>query len=109
MTKERFWVIGGEYAAMDFKRLKDGAQRIFGPFEDQDEAYRYTVLLPEVPRLAVEAAASLGWDRWADHSLSIDRFGASAPGKIVLEELGYTGERVAVEARALVARKEGVS
>ena len=38
MTKERFWVIGGEYAAMDFKRLKDGAQRIFGPFDDQDEA-----------------------------------------------------------------------
>jgi len=64
---------------------------------------------PMLPRLAVEAAASFGWDRWADDSVSIDRFGASAPGKIVLEELGYTGERVAVEARALVARKEGVS
>ena len=44
-----------------------------------------------------------------DGFVSIDRFGASAPGKIVLEKLGYTGENVAVQARALVARKEGIS
>jgi transketolase len=78
-------------------------------FEEQDEAYRDSVLPGGVPKLAVEAAASLGWDRWADESVSIDRFGASAPGKIVLEKLGYTGENVAVQARALVARKEGIS
>jgi transketolase len=60
-----------------------------------------------VPTLAVEAAASFGWDRWADESVSIDRFGASAPGKIVLANLGYTAESVAARARALVARKEG--
>jgi transketolase len=78
-------------------------------FEEQDEAYRDSVLPGGVPKLAVEAAASLGWDRWADESVSIDRFGASAPGKIVLEKLGYTGENVAVQARALVARKEGTS
>jgi transketolase len=78
-------------------------------FEEQDEAYRDSVLPGGVPKLAVEAAASLGWDRWADESVSIDRFGASAPGKIVLEKLGYTGENVAVQARALVARKEGIA
>jgi transketolase len=78
-------------------------------FEEQDEAYRNSVLPGGVPKLAVEAAASLGWDRWADESVSIDRFGASAPGKIVLEKLGYTGENVAVQARALVARKEGIN
>jgi len=77
-------------------------------FEEQDEAYRDSVLPGGVPKLAVEAAASLGWDRWADESVSIDRFGASAPGKIVLEKLGYTGENVAVQAKALVARKEGI-
>ena len=77
-------------------------------FEEQDEAYRDSVLPGGVPKLAVEAAASLGWDRWADESVSIDRFGASAPGKIVLEKLGYTGENVAVQAQALVARKEGI-
>ena len=38
MTKERFWVIGGEYAGMDFKQLRDGAHQILGPFEDRDEA-----------------------------------------------------------------------
>jgi len=76
-------------------------------FEEQDEAYRDSVLPGDIPTLAVEAAASFGWDRWADESVSIDRFGASAPGKIVLENLGYTAENVAARARALVARKEG--
>ena len=76
-------------------------------FEEQDEAYRDAVLAGDVPKLAVEAAASYGWERWADESVSIDRFGASAPGKIVLENLGFTAENVAARARALVARKEG--
>ena len=76
-------------------------------FDEQDEAYRDSVLPGDVPKLAVEAAASFGWERWADESVSIDRFGASAPGKIVLEKLGYTAENVTVTARALVARKEG--
>ena len=74
-------------------------------FAEQDEAYRDAVLPPGVPRLAVEAAASLGWERWADESVSIDRFGASAPGKIVLENLGYTPENVEVRARTLLTRK----
>jgi transketolase len=76
-------------------------------FEEQDEAYRDSVLPGDVPKLAVEAAASFGWARWADESVSIDRFGASAPGKIVLENLGFTTENVAARARGLVARKEG--
>jgi transketolase len=76
-------------------------------FEEQDEAYRDSVLAGDVPKLAVEAAASYGWDRWADESVSIDRFGASAPGKIVLENLGFTADNVAARARALVAKKEG--
>ncbi|MBV9410589.1 MAG: transketolase [Acidimicrobiia bacterium] len=76
-------------------------------FQEQDEAYRDSVLIGDVPTLAVEAAASFGWDRWADESVSIDRFGASAPGKIVLANLGFTAENVAARARALVARKEG--
>jgi transketolase len=55
-----------------------------------------------VPTLAVEAGASLGWDRWADDSVSLDRFGASAPGGIALANLGYTPENVAERARLLV-------
>jgi len=76
-------------------------------FEEQDEAYRESVLPGDIPKLSVEAAASYGWERWADESVSIDRFGASAPGKIVLENLGFTADNVAARARALVARKEG--
>jgi len=53
-----------------------------------------------VPRLAVEAAASFGWERYADASVSIDRFGASAPGSEALANLGYTPEGVAKSARA---------
>jgi transketolase len=72
-------------------------------FEDQDDDYQDTVLPDDIPTLAVEAAASFGWSRWADHSVSIDRFGASAPGTTVLEKLGFTSENVATEARALLA------
>jgi transketolase len=71
-------------------------------FEDQDEEYQLAVLPPAVPTLAVEAAAGLGWDRWADDSVSLDRFGASAKGSEALARLGYTPENVAERARTLV-------
>jgi transketolase len=61
------------------------------------------VLPSDVPRLAVEAGTSLGWERYADASVSIDRFGASAPGDVVLTELGYTPENVAARALELLA------
>jgi transketolase len=64
------------------------------------------VLPPDVPTLAVEAASSFGWDRWADDSVSIDRFGASAPGEVALEKLGYTAENVARRATALIDELE---
>jgi transketolase len=77
-------------------------------FEEQDESYRRSVLPRDVPRLAVEASASLGWERYADASVSIDRFGASAPGTVALENLGYTPENVAVRARDLLRGGRGV-
>jgi len=72
-------------------------------FEQQDPDYQDAVLSDSLPTLSVEAASSFGWERYADASVSIDRFGASAPGTIVLEKLGYTGENVAREAKALLA------
>jgi transketolase len=51
----------------------------------------------------VEAAASFGWDRWADDSVSIDRFGASAPGGVALANFGYTPDNVAERARQLIS------
>jgi len=71
-------------------------------FELQPAEYRDSVLPPGVPTLAVEAGVSLGWERYADDSVSIDRFGTSAPGKTVLEQFGFTPEHVAERARALV-------
>jgi transketolase len=73
-------------------------------FASQDQAYRDRVLPPAVPKLGVEAAASLGWERYVDDSVSIDRFGASAPGAVVLEHLGFTAEHVARRARELLER-----
>ena len=75
-------------------------------FEAQPQDYRDEVLPPEVgKRLAVEAGVSLGWERWVGDrgaTLSIDRFGASAPGTTVLERFGFTPENVAARARALL-------
>ena len=73
-------------------------------FALQTEAYRDEVLPPGTPRLAVEAASSFGWERYADDVVAIDHFGASAPGAVVLEHFGYTPDNVAARARALLAR-----
>jgi transketolase len=77
-------------------------------FAEQDAAYRDTVLPPAVAaRVSVEAGVTLGWERWiGDHGVAIgvDRFGASAPGEVVLAEFGLTPARVAQAARTLVER-----
>ena len=72
-------------------------------FAAQDEAYRDAVLPPGLPSVSVEAGISQGWERWVDRAVSIDRFGASAPGPEVLERLGITPGAVAGAAVELVA------
>ena len=71
-------------------------------FEAQSAETRAEVLPPGVPTLAVEAASSFGWSKYADDVVSIERFGSSAPGEVVLERFGYTPEHVADRARALL-------
>jgi transketolase len=71
-------------------------------FEEQGPAYRSEVLPPSVPVLAVEAACSFGWDRYADATVTLDRFGASAPGTEVLRRLGFTVENVVARALDLL-------
>ncbi len=69
-------------------------------FAQQPDSYREKVLPKSVPiRVAIEAAVSLGWDRYASHMVCMDRFGASAPGKVLFEQFGFTAERVAEVAR----------
>jgi transketolase len=76
-------------------------------FAEQDDAYRHSVLPPDVPRLAVEAASPFGWERYADATVTIDRFGASAPGNVALEQLGFTPANVVTRAKALLAERGG--
>ncbi|MEI8000986.1 MAG: transketolase [Actinomycetes bacterium] len=71
-------------------------------FEAQPDEYRDDVLPPGVPTLSVEAGVSLGWSRYADDSVAIDRFGASAPGPTLMREFGFTPEAVAGRARSLL-------
>ncbi|WCO69185.1 transketolase [Iamia majanohamensis] len=72
-------------------------------FDAEDFDYQESVLPAGVPTLAVEAGVSLGWDRWSDASVSIDRFGVSAPGEEVLARMGFTAEEVAARAEALLS------
>ena len=76
-------------------------------FAAQPDAYRDATLPPGVPTLAVEAGASLGWDRYADDVVAIDHFGASAPSSVALAEFGYTPDNVAARARALLGVDSG--
>ena len=71
-------------------------------FADQPDAYQSQVLPPSVPKLSVEAAATLGWERWVDEAVGIDRFGASAPGATALENLGISTDHVVERAATLL-------
>ncbi|HTN25696.1 MAG TPA: transketolase [Solirubrobacteraceae bacterium] len=72
-------------------------------FEQQDDDYKASVLPVDLPTVSVEAGVRMGWERYADAIVSIDRFGASAPGDLVLEKLGITPENVADHVRQLLA------
>ena len=71
-------------------------------FTAQDETYRESIMPAGVPTLSVEAATTFGWERWSDDSIGIDRFGASAPGELVLERLGINVDHVVERANALL-------
>ncbi|MEA2184202.1 MAG: transketolase, partial [Solirubrobacteraceae bacterium] len=72
-------------------------------FEQQDDDYQDSVFPIDMPVVSVEAGVRMGWERYADSIVSIDRFGASAPGAIVLEKLGITPANVARHVRDLLA------
>ena len=76
-------------------------------FEEQSAEYKASVLTAGVPRLAVEAGATLGWWKYVGLDgdvVGIDRFGASAPGPKVMAEYGFTPENVAARAKALLKK-----
>jgi transketolase len=74
-------------------------------FDAQPEAYRLAVLPPDIPLIAIEAGVSLGWKPYVGAGIpvvGIDRFGASAPGEVVLSELGFNVENVVRQVTALL-------
>lgn len=72
-------------------------------FAEQDEAFQRSILPAGTPRLSVEAATTFGWQRYADASIGIDRFGASAPGDVVLANLGINVNHIVERSEALLA------
>jgi len=75
-------------------------------FDAQPLAYRDSVLPPQVTaRVAVEAGVSLGWERYVGAQgaiVALDRFGASAPYKVLAEKFGFTAGAVAAQVRAML-------
>ena len=79
-------------------------------FSSQSDAYRAAVIPADVPKLAIEAGTSFGWERWIGNDktksdiIAVDRFGASAPYKRVYAEFGLTPENVVKRAKALLGK-----
>ncbi|MBE3569723.1 MAG: transketolase [Bacillales bacterium] len=75
-------------------------------FESQSDEYKESVIPSTVKkRLAIEMASSFGWERYVGDEgeiLAIDRFGASAPGEIVMKEYGFTAENVVNRVKQLL-------
>lgn len=75
-------------------------------FDEQDAAYRESVLPKDVKaRLAIEAGVSLGWSKYVGDggdTLTVDKFGASAPADVVFKEYGFTVENVIAKAKNLL-------
>ncbi len=97
-----------ERLAQEGVRARVVSMPSFELFAAQEEAYRKRVLPPSLrARVAVEAGATLGWERFVGDAgaiVGLDRFGASAPGDEVLRQYGFTPERVAETARGVLTR-----
>jgi len=79
----------------------------FRIFDEQDEAYKAKLLPESTPKLAVEAGATMGWWKYVGHNggiIGVDRFGASAPGPIVMEKLGISVSNIVAHAKKLVKK-----
>ncbi len=97
--------------ALDDLKVRVVSMPCVDTFQDQDAAYRDSVLPPQVKaRVAVEAASEFGWHRWVgDHGeiVGLTDYGASGPAPEVYEHFGVTAERVVECARASLERAKG--
>ncbi|SEF79076.1 transketolase [Bryocella elongata] len=98
-------------AAMELKAVGINATVVSMPsfkiFEEQSSEYKLSVFPHDVPKISIEAGATLGWYKYIGSdgiAVGIDRFGASAPGPIALEKLGISVHHVVDAARSLVKK-----
>lgn len=77
-------------------------------FDVQPDDYKNSVLLPEVKaRLSVEAGVKMGWEKYVGEegeAISIERFGASAPGEVLMHKFGFTAENVVQKAKEVLKK-----
>jgi transketolase len=77
-------------------------------FEAQSQSYRDTVLPPSVSaRVSIEAATPFGWERYVGSegaTIGLSDFGASAPGRVLMQEFGFTPEHVVETVKRLLNR-----
>ncbi|MFM7189847.1 MAG: transketolase-like TK C-terminal-containing protein, partial [Microcystaceae cyanobacterium] len=99
-------VTAAEKLAAEGKKVRVVSMPSWELFEAQDAAYRESVLPKAVTkRLSVEAGCSMGWHKYVGTEgdvVSIERFGASAPGGTCLKEFGFSVENVLAKAKALL-------
>jgi len=79
----------------------------FKIFEEQSDEYKMSIFPHGVPKVSVEAGATMGWWKYVGRdgaAIGIDRFGASAPGGIALEKLGISVANVVEHAKRLVKK-----
>jgi len=76
-------------------------------FDEQEQSYKDQLLPENTPKLAIEAGATIGWWKYVGHNggiIGVDRFGASAPGPLVLEKFGFSVANVVEQAKKLVKK-----
>ncbi|MDB9316518.1 transketolase [Nodularia spumigena] len=99
-------VTAGEKLTAEGKKVRVVSMPSSDLFDAQDAAYRESVLPKAVTkRLSVEAAASFGWHKYVGSegdTVSIDTFGASAPGGVCMEKFGFSVDNVLAKAKALL-------
>jgi transketolase len=100
-------VEAGKLLAGDGKKVRVVSLPCLEVFERQDAAYRSQVLPPKGRRVSIEAGRTSGWLGWVGTdglAIGVDKFGASAPAKILAEKYGLTGPQIADRIRELLKR-----
>jgi len=92
----------GAAAAMSGKNVRVVSMPSVCAFEEQDDAYQASVLGDGIPTVAVEAAVTAAWFKYADVVVGIDHFGESAPAGELFKEFGFTVENVVKAAESII-------